>query len=395
MVATKKSARRGEENWSLARLVSYLIRIPSVNSNNRSEDLENLRLAENFIRNWFNEHGVEAKTKDFNGYPVVLAEVGKGKRTIMLNRHMDVVPVGEENRWSFQPFSGELRGDKIYGRGAVDMKSGLAVFMALTLQLAKEIDYKILFASVSDEETGGSNCSKSIAETYKPDLVLVSEPTGEGNIAIGEKGVFNVKLITNGKPSHSSRPSLGENAIAYMVEELKGLSRIEEAKLNVPDEVRPVLDRSVELFGKDAKIVTFNPAIISGGIKANVVPNRCEAVVDMRVPPGITSAEVLMLANSFLHRAQLTMGPSSEANYTNPEDPYVLKFFDNVLKEIGSSRLTIFTGASDGRFFRYRGIPTIEYCSGNFELAHAYDEHITLGQLDSTYRVYRSFLTSI
>ena len=178
----------------LNELVSQLIQIPSVTS---SSSISEVAV---FTKSWLEENGVDASiTEDVEGYPIVMAEIGKGEKTIMLNGHMDVVPVGEESRWTVGPFSGKIANGKIYGRGTTDMKAGLAIMMMLMKELKGKVNCRISFVAVSDEETGGFNCSKHLAEEYKPDLVLVPEPTGLSSIGIGEKGVCHIRIITRGK----------------------------------------------------------------------------------------------------------------------------------------------------------------------------------------------------
>jgi len=139
------------------------------------------------VLNWLKERGVEAREVEFNqGWPLVLAEIGEGHKRVMLNGHFDVVPPGDLTMWSFDPFSGAIQEDRILGRGASDMKAGLAVFMKVITEVEPG-ECTLTLAAVPDEEVGGRNGSRILAERANYDLVLISEPTGSGQIAVGRR----------------------------------------------------------------------------------------------------------------------------------------------------------------------------------------------------------------
>ncbi len=380
-----------EEVVELFDLASKLIKIPSVNHEGR---LENLDRISRFIAGWFTAHGIRSRIIEFRkGHPVVIAEVGTGKKTILLNGHMDVVPQGD-GKWVRDPFSGTVSNGKLFGRGAADMKSGLAMFMLLMSRMKEHPGQRLIFTAVSDEETGGFNCSRYLAEKYSPDLVLVAEPTGLRYVGIGEKGVLHVKLRTQGKASHSSRPSLGKNAVVAMIGALDKLSGISKMPIKFPEAVRPALLNSRTLFGSDAVKITINPSVLRGGNKVNVVPDSCEADVDMRLPPGVSSKKVLDTVRKLAPAAEVEKCPSSESNYTDMNDRHVHSFMKSVARHAKYPKPIVSTGASDGRFFRYKGIPTISYGPGNFDMAHSNDEYVDLSEFKAIYEVYLAFLSS-
>ena len=382
-------------NKDIITLTSELVRIPSINSNDINKDIPNIHIMANFIKDWLVTREIDAQIKIFDNYPVVIAEIGKGKKTIMLNGHMDVVPIGDKTKWSIDPFLGRIIGDRIYGRGTTDMKSGLSIFMKLLVDMNKKLDYKIIFTAVSDEETGGHHCSKKIAEYYNPDLVLISEPTCN-NIAIGEKGIFTIKLMAEGKSAHSSLPSTGKNAILLMMKDLKSLSRIQKLVVKNPEQIKDILRDSNKLYSYDANKITFNPAIISGGTKANMVPDCCNTIIDMRLPPGISTERVLKITESYIANSKIIAERCVEPSYTDPNNPYLVKFLD-VSRLSGNldTNFFIFTGGTDAKYFRYKNIPTIIYGPGDLKLAHSYDEYVTFDQLKIAFDTYNEFLSKI
>ncbi|MFX1309336.1 MAG: M20 family metallopeptidase, partial [Promethearchaeota archaeon] len=152
-------------------------------------------------------------------------------KNLLYNGHMDVVPPGNEEEWKYPPLSATIKRKKyIYGRGATDMKGGLAA-MVIALKILKKLNLtlagNLILNAVADEETGGEYgtkwCIDNKLQSIKPDFTIVSEPTRlkplPHVISVGERGRLVVKIITNGISTHSSWPFMGKNAI-YMMSEI-------------------------------------------------------------------------------------------------------------------------------------------------------------------------------
>ncbi len=373
-----------------AELVSGLVKIPSVTGNAAKAGE-----AADFIVKWLGENGVSAKIKEFEkGFPTVIAQAGSGSRSLMLNGHLDVVPEGDHAKWGHDPYSGLISGKTVFGRGSVDMKSGLAVQMRLLSDFADKTDFRLIFAAVSDEETGGFNCSKHLAEEYLVDTVLVGEPGGSELIGVGEKGLLDVRLSGRGKTSHASRPSLGDNAIMKVVRDLERLSKVGEIDIQFPTELKEILQESIKENGKDVGIITFNPGTINGGTKLNVVPDACESDVDMRIPPGISIDNALSRIKGLLKEVDVSLLITSEPNYTSPTIPEVAKFIRIAKKHAPNARLIIKNGGTDGRYFRSKGMPVVAFGPGNYGLMHTYDECVSFSEIARAYDIYSEFLSS-
>ncbi|BFH74559.1 ArgE/DapE family deacylase [Sulfurisphaera javensis] len=379
----------------LEELTSKLIQFPTVNPPG-----EKLSECASFIKDYFLSYGYSANIIEFEkGWPIVIVEnKKKSGNTVMLNGHYDVVPTGDKNKWKYDPFSGKILEDKVYGRGSTDMKGGLAVFMKVFVDVADKIDYDLIFVAVPDEESGGEKGSKYLAERYSPNLVLISEPSGSDSINIGEKGLLQVKLVANGKVAHGSLPSLGDNAIMKIVRDLIQLEKIKDIEIKIPENLlEPMISRiPSEIVKDDVLRISFNPGVIKGGVKVNVVPDYAEVEVDMRIPPGITSSEALKLVKSLIKYSSVIPIDISEPNYTSPDNEFIIKL-ENIIKEELkiSPKKYIITGATDGRYFRYKGIPTIIYGPGELGLAHSYDEFITFKELRNSYAVIKRYLLTL
>lgn len=338
----------------------------------------------NFIKDFLESNGFSSVIKEYEkGYPVVISESKKGNKSVLLNGHFDVVPPGEG--WDFDPFSGKEVDGKIYGRGSTDMKGGLAVLMKLYVELADKLEYSLIFTAVSDEEIGGFRGSKHLAEEYRPSLVIVGEPTGWNRVSIGEKGILQIKIREKGKIAHGSTPSLGENAIIKLVDDLVSLETIQEYPIKIPKEVKEAIEEIKKInptIYEDLRRITYNPGKITGGIKVNVVPDYAEAEVDIRIPPGISLEEVKKLISELVE-GEVEILDSSEPTYS------VLPPSMNFESKIISAY------ATDGRYFRFKGIPTIVYGPGELNMLHAKNEFVRVEDLRKSYEILKNNLLNL
>jgi len=249
-------------------------------------------------------------------------------KNLLYNGHMDVVPPGIEEEWKNPPLSATFKRKKfIYGRGATDMKGALAA-MTIALKILKKLDLNLsgnlILNAVADEETGGKYgtgwCIENIFKprSIKSDFVLIGEPSCLSPlpkaIIIGEKGHLVIKVITNGKSAHSMAPFMGKNAIYMMSKIIENFDKFDDfiPKVEPPftlEELKKfitivfpndeIFDRIyneqplLQGFLKALTQFTKSLNMIKGGIKENVIPDRCEALIDFRLLPGQTSEIIL------------------------------------------------------------------------------------------------------
>ncbi|AOL16295.1 succinyl-diaminopimelate desuccinylase [Sulfolobus sp. A20] len=377
----------------IIKLTSELIKIPSISGSNQKEISE-------FIKDWLNDYaGVKAKVNEFDpGWYTVVAEKGDGDNIIILNGHYDVVPPGDLKKWDTDPFSGYIKDNKVFGRGATDMKGGLAVLM----KVFSEIDtkkYKIVFSAVPDEEIGGLHGSLKLAQIYDSNLVVIGEPSGSTSMTLAEKGLFQLKLKGFGRLAHGSLPSLGDNAILKVMRDLERLNtEINKINIDLPSDLEEIIKDTETIYNlPEVFKISFNPSVIKGGVKTNVVPDYCEIEIDMRIPPGISSNSLLdYVKNNVIKETIVEPIDLSDPNYTSPNDNYV-KIFDKAIKEVigVKAKKIIITGATDGRFFRYKGVPVIVYGPGELGVAHNYNEFVSFDELNRSYRVLKHFFELI
>ncbi|WP_339181073.1 ArgE/DapE family deacylase [Oceanobacillus sp. FSL W7-1293] len=198
------------------KVLQDIIKIKSVNDN-ESEVAD-------YFAELFQKHGIESeKVKYSEGRESLVATYKKGDGKVLgISGHEDVVAAGDESEWKYPPFSAEIDGDKLYGRGSTDMKSGLAALAIAMIEIKEEntdINGTLKFMATVGEEVGELGAEQLTKEGYADDLdgLIISEPTGPALIYT-HKGSMNYTIVSRGKSAHSSMPKEGINSIANMNE---------------------------------------------------------------------------------------------------------------------------------------------------------------------------------
>jgi succinyl-diaminopimelate desuccinylase len=216
--------------------------------------------------------------------PQVGAQVGDGDPTLVLNGHTDAVPAGDQEEWSHPPYGGVVEDGRLYGRGSVDMKAGIAVAMLATLDLADPIESGDLGGSLvvhaaMGEETAAPGTRTLLESGFDGDFGVVLEPT-ECRVATAAKGLAWYELRWPGEPSHASRPDQGHSAI----DDLPAV----RAAVDAYDE--RLRERTDPLCGQ--AFATVTRALAGEGTNRAVLPDRAGLVLDRRILPGESLADV-------------------------------------------------------------------------------------------------------
>ncbi|MGY6653593.1 M20 family metallopeptidase [Amycolatopsis sp. TRM77291] len=312
------------------------------------------------------------------GRPSVLAVAGSGNGpTLLVNGHVDVVPVSEAD-WSVPPFGGLVRDGLLYGRGACDMKGGIAAALE-GLRACRDAGIvppaNIAFHLVADEETGGRTGTAALvaAGLVHADAAVVPEPS-ELRVGVAERGSLMVEIVVRGRAAHGSDPAAGHSAVA-------DAARIVSA-LHLAD----FGDGEHPLLGSP----TGNVGTISGGTAANIVAAECRLRVDRRVLPGRTRDEALATVTGLIDAAGefdydadvVAFAEGSELDLGHP-------FVAEVRRAAGDVPVRGLKLGTDARFLRNRlGIPTVVYGPGSMTVAHTADEYVPVRELVTAARTF-------
>ena len=396
------------EKGELTELLQRLLQIPSDNPPG-----DTTAIAE-FIKEYMSQHGIESRTVITKpGIANIVATVGDGEPHLVLNGHLDTFPADVGEPWSIPPYSGKLKDGKIYGRGAGDMKGGLAALLYSFVKIAKtKHSGRLTFTGTSDEETGGEWGALWLLDndpSLMGDAVLNGEPSGL-TVRIGEKSRVSIVLEAEGKAAHGSFAGyVGENAIMKMVKILPLVAdfqgtpaRLTPETLQLTEEVmkgyRQQYGHESETMANVLKEVTVNIGTIEGGSEDNIVPAYCKVKVDTRLPLGITPEEITQMMTTKIHEVDPSIKISwarppqivTESTYSSIEAGITRTLARNHQEITGTNPLYSFTsGGTDCRFWRKRGIPAISYGPRVYAMGGV-DEHITEEELVTVAKVHLS-----
>ena len=381
--------KRGAE---LFELCSHLVQIPSENPPGDTSKLAT------FIRDHLTARGIAVEWHEpLAGRPNLVATIGSGTPNVVLSGHLDEFPAGQG--WTRPPFSGAIEDGRIWGRGAGDMKAGLATALTIA-SLVRELDIqlagRLTLAFASDEETGGAWGTQWLlanVPAVRGDACLIGESSGTWSAGIGEKGVLWLRLRASGVSGHAAYRQ-GTSAVAAVrgalaaIEPMHGRrGRADKAVARVIAGQRGAAERRWGRgTGRLADTVTLSVGTLEGGGQVNLIPAAAMAEVDFRVPPGLTTAAVEGEARRRIKRA--TRG-KVEVDVFNQCDPYVTPpeatLVELVLanaKQLNRRRVmpVVRLGYTDGRFFRRAGIPTVVYGPAVYNMGGP-DEYIETADL--------------
>jgi succinyl-diaminopimelate desuccinylase len=452
----------------LLELAGDLIRIPSENP---AGDCSAVAA---FTAGWLNEHGIEARIHTVDDVP----DAGPGRvnvvarlspehlpaetpgaaasaaavpdtatsapspagtpapRHLALAGHYDVVPIGDTERWDFPPLAGDVVDGYLRGRGASDMKAGLAgqmLSMVVLRDLGVPLAGPITFAAVCDEETGGVTGSPWVLEHGMLDGVtgaVIAEPAERGFPTIGQKGLNKLRITIDGAPGHGSlQPLHGTSANLLAARAVLALQDLWKMAAEPPESVRPLIADSVDYaeartgdgpgayrpgISQVFSHVTVNIGTLHGGTGVNVVADRAVLEVDTRIPIGLRRADVNarvieLLAEVGVHVAgedaqageQAPAGghapnarievaaQASEANWTDKDDPIVVELVGALREVVGpESKGVLQWASSDARFFRAHGIPVLQYGPAELPCVHGFNERCRVADVVDAAKVF-------
>jgi acetylornithine deacetylase len=359
----------------LVPLLEQLVAIDSVNPDLVPGGTGEAELAA-FVADWLEQRGLDVTLQEAGANrPNVIARVkGSGTgRSLMLNAHMDTVGYGGME----QPLQPRIEGNRLYGRGAFDMKGSLAAIMSAGAILARDPPAgNVLVTAVVDEEYASIG-TQAIAASYRADAAIITEPT-DGELCIAHKGFVWFEIETRGVAAHGSRPDEGIDAIAKMG---RVLVEIE------------ALDRSLRNGTRHPLLRTgsIHASLIDGGTELSTYPDRCRLQIERRTIPGESAEHCEEQLREILDRCRAA-DPAFSATLTRGIDrrPFEIAPDAEIARIVGAAAERI-TGQAppiagafgwmDSAILDEAGIPTVIYGPGG-DGAHADVEWVNLDDVE-------------
>jgi len=433
----------GEET---TQLLSELLRIDTTNPPG------NERAAAEHLQKYFAQYGIECELLEkAPGRTNLLARL-KGSRpgpTLMLLSHTDVVPATNPEQWEHGPFSGAVADGYVWGRGALDMKSMTATeAVVFSLFQRRNLDFagELVYVAVADEEMGGTYGAKFLAEEH-PEKVRADYVLNEGGgmpldlngrtfytVDTVEKGLWWVKVTVKGTAGHGSVPH-EDNPLVKSAKLIERIASYRFPKIVSPS-VRAFFEKVGSAFGEVGRQfasllaaegeaptleelkrllqgtpmnpylvnaflrTTCSPTKIQAGLKENVIPDRCEFVLDFRYVPGYSREQVEEVLKGLADELGIAVEIETLQHHQASESPADTDFYrvieETVREELGSEAVPyLLTGATDSRFFREIGavaygfypLSTKMSLAERSQLIHNDNERIDLESLELSVRV--------
>jgi acetylornithine deacetylase/succinyl-diaminopimelate desuccinylase-like protein len=414
-------------------ILQRLIRFDTVNPPG------NEAIAQEYLRGLLEGAGFECELLEaVEGRPNQVARLpgGSDGPTLVLLGHVDTVLANPAD-WQVDPWSGELRDDCVWGRGAVDMKSQVAAEVAAALELAEDgwrpEAGELKLVLTADEEAGAEFGAKWLCEQHADRVradVVVNEGAGEMfefggrrfyGVCVGEKGVFRFTLTTEGRAGHASIPRIGDNALVKLAPILAALADGRPEPRATPEtealmgalgvdgpEALEQGDPALAVLLEPLLGVTLSPTMVSASEKINVIPSRAELKVDCRVPPGLGEEAALERIRQLLGEDGYSVRFDEQVigNSSPTEGVLMDAIRDFVRGEDPGAELApvVLPGFSDSRWFREAFPDCVAY--GFFPqramdllevapLVHGADERIPVEDLGLAARAYRHLIREL
>jgi succinyl-diaminopimelate desuccinylase len=353
----------------IVELTKALIRFPSMHAN--PEAIINCA---RFIDRWFADHNITSRLVVRNGVPSVSVIPARPSTPVLLMSHIDVVKAADR---LFEPVEKDGR---LYGRGAIDDKYAAALSMVLLKNRVAfnrrkgldETSQPIGVLITGDEETGGRDGALSALEETASDFCIALDGGRVDKIVVKEKGVLRIKLVAKGKTAHGARPWLGVNAI----EKLMADCRI----------VRGFFD---DLTHAEHWHRTMNLSVIRAGESLNQVPDRAEAIFDIRYTENDDVDDLVNRIQSAVNGELIVQ--EREPLFISPTSAYL----ERLLSIARGTRTGIAHGASDARFLTQFNIPGIVWGANGNNSQHSATEHVEIESLARLYGLLDRFVDDI
>ena len=336
---------------------------------------------------------------DENGSAIGVIEGIQSGKTLLFDAHTDTVGIAPGSVWTKDPFGGEIIDGYLYGRGAADMKGALAAMVhAVGSTDRSKISGRVIVSASVIEEIYEGGALKTVMDAVKPDYVVIGE-SSNFNLVHGGRGRAEIHLETIGKPSHSSSPQLGVNAVHLMMKVIEEMEKIEL------DE-HPLLGPA---------ILALTDIISEPYPGYSVIPSRCKATYDRRLLPNETVQDVLgaimslpalkdIQYNAVIARgehkaytgATLTCTKFFPAWELDPEHSFVQSALKGLRESGLNPQLSAYRFCTNAAYsMGQAGVPTVGFGPGTEADAHVVDERLSLESLEKVAVGYEGIIQAV
>jgi acetylornithine deacetylase/succinyl-diaminopimelate desuccinylase family protein len=360
-------------------LLKQLVAIPSVNQQDNGDQIPEKEIAL-FIVDYLQRIGMKCQmlTMD-NGRPNVWGywpDSGKQKKkTLVLSAHMDTVNI---DGMTVDPFKAVEIDGKLYGRGTCDTKGSLATYLWTLAQIAtrhESFDKDIQFLATCDEENGCVGSLWLAKQCFTAEEILIGEPT-QNRVAVTHRGAMVLDFQTAGVSTHASVPEKGDNALYQMCDLIDVLRR---------EWIPKHTAATHPLLGSGTAVVT----IMQSGNRYNIIPDRCEATMDIRYLPEQNSQVILKEIQDIIDQLRLSKNVKAQLHcaddkaplWTDPELPFVKQLLTACGEVTGKSEPIGLPFMTDASPLTENGAKCIVFGPGNIAHAHSKDEFLEIEQL--------------
>lgn len=381
-------------------LCRQLIRIPSLSGREK-------QLADH-LRQYYLSHNFDHIQIDSFGNVIARAKGNRPGKCLLFDGHIDTVPVEDPSLWQHDPFGAQIDGDRVYGRGATDMKGAVAAFSQAAADFlaahGRDFAGELCLAGVVHEECFEGVAARSVSAAVHPDLVIIGEAS-EMNLKCSQRGRAEILVETFGVSCHSSNPEKGVNAVYAMC-------RLIEAFRQLPPSRHP------EMAGDGILELTDITSAPYPG--ASVVPDYCRATFDRRLLVGETPQSVLAPLNAAIDRltaedprfrAKVSFTAGQEKCYTGAaiadqrffpgwlvdrNAPLVQKIYKRICDKGYTPALTGYSFCTNGSHYAGEaGIPCLGIGPSQEYLAHTVDEYVSIDELYAITDYYTAVMEAV
>ena len=319
-------------------------------------------------------------------------------RRLVYNGHLDTYPIGDASQWTVDPLGGSVKDGRLYGRGAADMKGGIACSILAARLLAEVRDAwagEVVVTLAGDEESMGPHGTQFLLEHFphaSGDAMITGDAGSPDVVRFGEKGMVWLDVNARGKAAHGAHVHLGTNAVERLMSALLAVMKLRDLPVSLPVEVDRAIGAAASVSeaisgsgeSETLRRVSVNCGVFQGGTLRNIIPAAANATLDIRLPAGVTIAEIEARLAEILggrEGIEYRILRRFEPLWSDPRHAIVSCLMQAGEEARGRKPVVNYrVGGSDARLYRLRNVPSYVCGLTPFNMG-APDEYVDLDEL--------------